>query len=458
MHRGGVASFNIQVNKLVYISKFTGINRSCVTILCIRRNSRYQDKHRSIFGWISDTTAEKEKVSTTNSTEMTELGDDQNIQMDERGGEGDDILALRREKRLRAMCYCSILTIFVSIFAIVVGILAILNSNGKFPYSMGGGAIAGGMAIFLTICPFCMYKKGRRTKTGNNLSGLLMFNVFCLIIWYCLCLCAILIAIGMSGIWGMVECNREKPGERCKKETSEKLTFSVLTFILSALLLILANVIICLLYYYTKALGIKTARQRNYESYRYINRANIQREMIEERSNENRDTARGLGGYNSNTIDNSEENRRERHDSLTEHERDHPIKPSAPPLGDNPSNRDSRIQEDRRPPRGIIQGIDHFVRPMEDRFRSPISHENRHSPSRLEEDTHQPRTADKDVHRSERINSDNLNLNQHDSNKPRVDYSQASRYVDSGDKQNQSESALPSYEEVVNKYVKADDV
>ncbi|XP_060592758.1 uncharacterized protein LOC132747404 [Ruditapes philippinarum] len=468
-----------------------------------------------------------DRVTSAYSTEITDTSDDQNMQMNSDNVERD-VLAITRGKRLQVMCNCSILMVLVSIFAIVVGVLAILNSDDIL-YILGGGVIAGGMSLLLTICPFCMWIEGRKTKTGTKMSGLFKCNLICLMVWFSFCVCGILMAMGISGIWGTVTCLQEKqnPGKSsinlCKEETSKKLTYSVLTLVLSALLLILTIVIMCLFCCNTKAFGYKTVRQRRYEYYRNNARAEIEREMIEERTNESRDQARELDGYENNRNNRHDENRRERHDYFSENERERPIQPSAPPHEDNANHVDIRTQRNRRLPQRNEQERDHFVRHYEDKNSPRRSPEDRHSPRRPNDGRERPRRPDDDRyrprrpndgrerprrpdderHRPRRPNDDRERPRRPDDERHRPrrpdgdrsrprrpdegsyrtteeeehrsgrsydnrsgdDHVHASRFVNRENEndsectlENQTEAPPPSYDEVVNKYLKADDV
>ena len=227
-------------------------------------------------------------------------------------------------------------------------------------------------------------------------------------VWFSFTICGILFALGIPGLWGMLECVieqqrriRQTSLNFCADQTSEKLTLSVLTFVLSAILLILAIVIICIFCCNTKAFGYKTIYQRRYEFYRDMIRTEMQQEAEEQLANERSDQARGMDGYRGNMPQ--------------ENERYNPREPSAPPLEHSDMYRDNRGQQNRGPPR---------------RFRD--------HPRDYNEDGYHPRDSPR--------------------HSRRPDYERNRPHASKEKLKNDNEAPPPSYDDVVDKYLKADDV
>ena len=250
-----------------------------------------------------------------------------------------------------------------------------------------------------------------------------------MIVWFSFTLCGIFIAFGIPGLWGMIECIFEKQKQRhtfrdiCTDQTNEKLIFSILTVVLSAVLGTLTIVITCIVCCNAKAFGYKTIRHDRYEFYREMIRREIQQEAAEHRTNERRDQARDRNWYEGNRTNRQEDNERGRQGFVENNDREYPREPSAPPL----ENNDMYI-ENRRPP-------ERFQDHPEGAY-YPGSPYDRFHPHRPDYDSFSWTT-----------------------------HGQTSRYLNQGDGsgreqnlENDTEAPPPSYNDVVNKYSKADGV
>ena len=58
----------------------------------------------------------------------------------------------KRDKLLKRMCILTSITLIVSIASIIVGIVQVAQSGGKFPYNAGGGII-GGIMVSIAFFP-----------------------------------------------------------------------------------------------------------------------------------------------------------------------------------------------------------------------------------------------------------------------------------------------------------------
>ena len=305
-----------------------------------------------------------------------------------------------------------------------------------------------------------------------------------MIVWFSFTLCGIIFAICFPGIWGMVECIQEKkdPKENtlCAKRTTEKLTFSVLTLTLSAVLLMITTVINCLFCCNKKAFGFKTIRYKRYEFNRdMVSGTTISEETVQQRTNERTDRTRGQGGYDDNRTNIPQENTRGRQGNFAENVREYSREQSAPPLeSDAVYNYNYRAREDRHPPGRFQQGKrtegtylprrspdddDHHRRPGDDR-RNPhyIPQNDQYQTSRFDDERNRPRVSNEDRHRPGGSHADSdrqiHNISNTCGDEGRNTHGQI--YVNQGgdneigrNLENDSEAPPPSYDDVVNKYL-----
>ena len=59
-------------------------------------------------------------------------------------------ISRKRDKLMKRMCILNAITLIVSVVSIIIGIVQITESGGKFPYN-AGGAIIGGIMVCIAL-------------------------------------------------------------------------------------------------------------------------------------------------------------------------------------------------------------------------------------------------------------------------------------------------------------------
>lgn len=164
---------------------------------------------------------------------------------------GHDTGRQERGKLLKSMCITSVGMVIASVLAILIWILGLPSYSGGIKFIMYAGVFAGGMVIFFAVCPICMYYEDKRREEGMVMGKQYKFCLNCMIIYFAFALCAVLIVLGLAGIYGTVECVQAKQEillsyNLCTENTEAQLIFAILTTATSSVLLILILLVICI--------------------------------------------------------------------------------------------------------------------------------------------------------------------------------------------------------------------
>lgn len=138
---------------------------------------------------------------------------------------------------LKRMCKLSCVILTVAVATLLVGIMALTYSGGKFPFNAGGAIIAGIVATFLSFCPMCMLVQAKQYQKTRKSS----YNCCCmaLFFWSFIAILGIIFGLATNGIGAIIACNNRSKETGCWLNKESQEAFAIITVVLTSLMLIL---------------------------------------------------------------------------------------------------------------------------------------------------------------------------------------------------------------------------